>query len=137
MDKLAKAKAKNVRGSARKARLVADAIRGMDLNMALAQLKYMNKRVATDVLKVISSAAANAQDKFGMNSDSLYVKEIFVDEAPTYKRFRAGSKGRGMRILKRNCHITAVVTQKNEESSTAKGKDKQETKSKNKVNNSK
>ncbi len=105
-----KAVAKNVRGSARKARIPAAAVRGMRAEKALDVLKYMPRRAAHDVRKVVASAVANAVHNEGMESDKLIISKIHVDEAFTMKRYRPESKGRVRAIMKRNSNITVYVT---------------------------
>jgi large subunit ribosomal protein L22 len=105
-----KAIAKNVRSTARKTRIPADAVRGMNAGLALDVLKYMTKGAALDVRKVVASAMANAVENEKMDASKLIISQIFVDPAFTIKRFRPQSKGRVRSILKRNCHITVFVT---------------------------
>lgn len=108
MDQVA-AQLKYARISAQKARLVADQVRGKSAESALELLQFSPKKAAELIYKVVSSAIANAEHNKGMDIDDLVVSEIFVDEAPTFKRNRARAKGRGTRILKRNSHITVKV----------------------------
>ncbi|MBE7411953.1 MAG: 50S ribosomal protein L22 [Leptospiraceae bacterium] len=107
----AKAVARFVRISARKARLVADEVRGFDYLEAVDILKFTNKKAADLVLNVMNSAKANAihADK-KLNEASLYVKKIYVDEGPIMKRFRARARGRAARIRKKLSHITVVLS---------------------------
>jgi large subunit ribosomal protein L22 len=107
----AKSVAKYVRISARKARLVADEIRGYDYLEAKDILKLTNKRAADLILNVVQSAAANAivLDSTIDESD-LYVKKIYVDEGPSLKRFRARARGRASRVKKKQSHITVVLS---------------------------
>jgi len=95
--------------SAQKVRLVADLVRGMQVNDALSILEYTPKAGSRYVGKLLGSAVANAGASEGIDVDTLFVKKIYVDEGPTMKRFRARSMGRGARILKRSCHITVVL----------------------------
>lgn len=104
-DKTVVAKNKLVRITARKLRLVADEIRGKDAEVSLDILRFMSKRGSLPVYKVLKSAVANAEHNFSMRLRDLYVKEIRIDEGPTYKRAIAGSKGRGKPILKRTASI--------------------------------
>jgi large subunit ribosomal protein L22 len=108
-----KAQAKYVRSSARKARLVADAIRNRSVAEARTILAFTQKDVARDFEKVLRSAVANAESNpnRNWNGDELYVKAVFVDEGPTIKRWRARARGRVNRIFKRTCHITIRVDQ--------------------------
>ena len=95
--------------SARKARLVAEHIRGRSVPEARAVLAFTPRAAARDVEKVLRSAVANAEANLGWNGDELVVKAAFVDEGPTLKRWRARARGRVARIRKRTCHITLVV----------------------------
>lgn len=108
-----KAKLSNLRSTPRKARLVADVVRGMMVGEALGLLEFnINKKVATDIAKVLKSAVANMQSKnteTDVNLDELRVAEIRVDEGPVMKRFRARAQGRASQIIKRMCHITVTV----------------------------
>ncbi len=108
------AKLKNARHSAQKCRLVADLVRGLQVSKALNVLQHVQKRAALLVKQTLESAIANAENNFGADIDELRISSIFVDNAPMFKRFRARAKGRGARILKRNCHITVGVTDENE-----------------------
>ncbi|MGI5310695.1 50S ribosomal protein L22 [Rheinheimera sp. WS51] len=103
------AKHKFARSSAQKARLVADQVRGLPVDKALNILTYSPKKAAELVKKVLLSAIANAEHNEGADIDTLKVKTIFVDEAPSMKRIMPRAKGRADRIVKRNSHITVVV----------------------------
>ncbi len=103
------AKLRYARVSPQKCRLVADMIRGKPVGEALTTLSFTQKKSAAIVRKVLESAIANAEHNNGADIDELKVSAITVDEAPTYKRFRARAKGRGARIIKRNSHITVRV----------------------------
>ena len=103
-------KLRYARISPQKCRLVADTVRGQPVNNALNTLKYMPKKGADLVYKVLWSAIANAQENKGLDVDDLKVARILVDEAPVLKRFAARAKGRGARIVKRNSHITVAVS---------------------------
>lgn len=108
----ARAQAKMIRVSPQKARLVVDLVRGKQVKEALGILEYVNKSATPAIIKVVKSAAANAVHNEDADEDKLYIKEIFVDEGPTLKRFRARAKGSGTRILKRTSHITCVVAER-------------------------
>jgi large subunit ribosomal protein L22 len=110
--KIVYAKEKYIRGSARKARLVIDMVRGKKAQDVLVELDFVHKKAAIPVRKAIQSAIANAENNFEMNGDELVIEEAYVNEAPTYKRGRAGSRGRYKRLLKRNCHIVIGVIEK-------------------------
>jgi large subunit ribosomal protein L22 len=105
----ATAKLKYARISPQKVRLVADTVRGSDVSTALNILKFMPKKGADLVYKVLWSAVENAQNNKGADVDDLKVTLIHVDAAPVLKRFGAKAKGRGTRIVKRNSHITIAV----------------------------
>jgi len=96
--------------SPQKCRLVADVVRGQSVGRALATLKFMPKKGAGIVLKVLESAIANAENNQGADIDELRVSRIMVDTAPVLKRMHARAKGRGSRIVKRNSHITVQVS---------------------------
>ena len=96
-------------GSAQKARLVVDQIRGLNVEKALEILDFSNKGAAVLVKKVLNSAIANAEHNEGADIDELFVKVIMVDDGPTMKRIKPRAKGRADRILKRTSHITVVV----------------------------
>jgi large subunit ribosomal protein L22 len=101
--------AKFVKRTPRKARLVADAVKGMKVGDALAFLEFSPKHAAMDLAKVIKSAAANAEHNFNLNRDDLVLKQLLVDEGPTMKRGRPVSRGMQHGYFRRTCHITAVV----------------------------
>ncbi|HHO48582.1 MAG TPA: 50S ribosomal protein L22 [Desulfobacteraceae bacterium] len=104
-----RAVAKYIRISPQKARLVADVVRGMDADTAITTLKFMPKKGARILRKVIESAVANAIQTEKVDTDTLYIKSIMVDGGPMLKRFRPRAMGRATRILKRTSHITVVV----------------------------
>jgi len=113
----ARAIAKYVRMSPRKVRLVVDQIRGKGVNDAYAILQFSKKGAAEPVSKTLRSAVANAQYKAQdqgdvLDLDELVVQEIYVDEGPTLRRFRAAAQGRAAPIRKRTSHITVVVDKK-------------------------
>ena len=102
----ARATAKFVRVSPRKARLVADLVRGKSVQQAREILAFATRDAAVPVRKVLESAAANADNNHGMRSDELVLAHVTVDPGPTIKRFRPRAQGRASPILKRTCHIT-------------------------------
>jgi len=104
-----KAVAKYIRISPQKARLAADVVRGMGVDSAITTLKFMPKKSARILRKVIESAVANAIQTEKVDADTLYVKSILIDGGPMLKRFRPRAMGRATRILKRTSHITVVV----------------------------
>lgn len=108
----ATATAKTVRIAARKARLVIDLIRGRQADEALAILEFTPRAGSPLIAKVLKSAIANAENNFDLDAQNLYVKEAFVNEGPTLKRFRPRAKGSASPINKRTSHITVVVAEK-------------------------
>lgn len=108
----AKAVAKYVRISPKKVRQVIDIVRNRPINEALLILRYLPKKAAKIVEKVLRSAIANAENNFNMNVDKLYIYRIFVDQGPTLKRIRPRAMGRAYLIRKRTSHITVVVKEK-------------------------
>lgn len=110
------AKARHVRVSPQKARLVVDLIRGHRAAEALHTLRFTKKRVARDVAKVLRSAIANAERKAEdagspLDVDELYVSECYVNEGPRWKRMRPAPMGRGFRYQKRTSHIIVGVAE--------------------------
>ncbi|MCZ8158107.1 MAG: 50S ribosomal protein L22 [Leptospira sp.] len=108
----AKAVAKHVRISARKARLVADEIRGYDYKEAIDILRFTNKAASSMIINLLNSAVANAiQMNEQLDPSSLFVKKIYIDDGPIMKRYRPRARGRASRIRKRLSHITVVVSE--------------------------
>jgi large subunit ribosomal protein L22 len=110
----AKAVAKQIRMSPRKVRLVVDQIRGRSVNEAYGLLRHSKKAAADPVGKTLRSAVANAQNKAEeqgdvLDVDELFVNQAFVDEGPTYRRWRAAAMGRAAPRRRRTSHITVVV----------------------------
>lgn len=105
------AKLKHARISPQKARLVADQIRGMQVEKALQLLSFSSKKGADIIKKVLDSAIANAENNDGADVDELKVSEIFVDGATPLKRIKTRAKGRADRIMKRSSHITIRVAE--------------------------
>jgi len=105
----AKAIHKFARTSAQKGRLVADQVRGLPVARALEVLGFNRRRAAGLVKKVLESAIANAEHNEGADIDELKIERIEVDEGPSLRRFHARAKGRGVRVLKRTCHIRVIV----------------------------
>lgn len=104
-----KANLKYVRVGAFKARLVADLVRGMDVNEAIRTLTFMKQKSAGIIKKLVESAVANAEDKKVIDVDNLYVKTITVDEGPTFKRFQPRAQGRAFMIKKKQSHINLIL----------------------------
>ena len=103
------AKLRDARISPQKCRLVADAVRGKPVDNALNTPSFMPKKGAAIVKKVLLSAVANAEHNHGADIDELKVASIWIDEAPTLRRYQPRAKGRSNRIIKRNSHITVQV----------------------------
>ena len=103
------ATARQVRGSARKVRLVLDTVRGRKVDDALTILSFLPTPTARVVAKVVKSAAANAENNYEMTPSDLRILKAFAGEGPTYKRFRPKARGRVSPILRRTSHITIVV----------------------------
>jgi large subunit ribosomal protein L22 len=113
----ARASAKYLRGSAQKARLVIDMIRGKNVNQALAILRYSNKRAALGIEKCVKSAIANANEaaekaNIAVDPDELWLKAAFVDRGPTKNRsrMRPAPQGRAFRERRHFCHVTVLVS---------------------------
>ena len=110
------AKLNNVPTSPRKMRLVADMIRGLEVNRALGALHFSTKEASRALEKLLKSAIANWEQKTGKKADqeTLYVSQIMVDGGMMLKRLRTAPQGRGYRIRKRSNHVTIYVDTKNE-----------------------
>ena len=108
----AKAIAKYVRTSPRKAGYVCSLVRGKNVDEAIAILKYMPHRSAKIISKVVASAAANAENNNGMDPSKLYVEECYANKGPTMKRIKPRAQGRAYRIEKRMSHITVVLNER-------------------------
>ena len=106
----AKAQARFVRVSPRKARRAVDMIRGMPVGEARRVLSLSSLGASVPVRKVLDSAIANAEHRPGVVAENLVVQAAAVDEGPTLRRYRPRAMGRATRIRKRTCHITVVVT---------------------------
>ncbi len=104
------AKARYVRVSPRKARVVADQIRGLDVERAIALLNFSPRGASVPVLKLVKSAAANAENNFDLDPEEMRITSISVDEGPTMRRYRPRARGRATRIEKRSCHINIALT---------------------------
>jgi ribosomal protein L22 len=105
-----RAKASYVRIAPRKARLVANQVRGLPLEDAMTTLRFSNRGAARDIAKLIDSAAANAENNHDLVADDLMVADITVDEGPTLRRYRPRALGRATRINKRTSHIKVALT---------------------------
>lgn len=107
-----KAKLSYTRVGARKARLVADLIRGKDVNEALKTLKFLDKKSSLLLTKLIKSAVANAEQKQVVDIDKLYIKSLCVDAGPVMKRYIPRAQGRAAEIRKKTSHINLVLDER-------------------------
>jgi large subunit ribosomal protein L22 len=108
----AKAVLRYSRVAPRKARVVANMIRGRDVEEAISLLDFTPRRSARILRKVLHSAIANAEDVGDLDVDTLYVKTITVDQGPTLRRFRPRAQGRAFRVNKKTSHISLVVAER-------------------------
>jgi ribosomal protein L22 len=104
-----RAKARYLRVAPRKARLVADQVRGLPVPEAQELLAFSTRGAAADISKVIASAAANAENNHELIADEMEIAEIRVDEGPTLKRWRARARGRATRIEKKTSHVSVSL----------------------------
>ena len=95
-----------------KARLVADVVRGKDVNEAIKSLTFMKQKGAVLIKKLIESAVANAEDRKVIDVDNLFVKTITVDMGPAIKRFRPRAQGRAFMVKKKISHINVILEEK-------------------------
>ena len=108
----AKATLKYARISSRKVKIVADLIKGKDIDEAMAILKYTPKASSEMLEKLLKSAIANAENNHNMAHEKLYVADIFANQGPTLKRIRPAAKGSAVRIRKRTSHVTIVLKER-------------------------
>jgi ribosomal protein L22 len=107
---MVRARARFLRVAPRKARLVADQVRGLPVEEARSQLQFSTRGAARDIAKLIDSAAANAEANHDLVADELRVADIRVDEGPVLRRWRARARGRATRIEKRTSHVSVALT---------------------------
>ena len=107
-----KASLKYARIGPQKARLVADIVRGQNVNSAIRTLTFMKQKGAGLVKKLIESAVANAENKKVIDVDNLFVKTIWVDMGPAIKRFRPRAQGRAFQVKKKISHINFILDEK-------------------------
>jgi ribosomal protein L22 len=105
-----RAKARYVRVAPRKARLVADQIRGLPVDEARTLLSFSPRSAAEDLLRLLDSAAANAEANHELVAEDLRISAVAVDEGPTLKRWRARARGRATRIEKKTSHLSVALT---------------------------
>ena len=111
-NKEAKAYLRYVRIAPRKIQIVCDLIRGKDVGTAMAILMQTPKAASEPLLKLLKSAAANAENNFAMEPSELYVSEVFATPGPILKRMMPRAQGRAYRINKRSSHVTLAVAEK-------------------------
>ena len=100
-----------IRQSSKKVRFVLNEVRNSNVNDALSKLSFMNKKAAKCIHQTITSAINNIQQaESDFDADNLFIKEVYVDQGPTMKRFRPAAMGRAVRILKRTCNLTVVIS---------------------------
>jgi ribosomal protein L22 len=110
-----RASSRYVRVAPRKARLIADQVRGMHIEQARSLLAFSPRGAAEDIRKLIESAAANAENNHDLVADEMLISEITVDEGPTLRRYRPRALGRASRINKRTCHIAVALSPEEED----------------------
>lgn len=118
------AKLKNLRVSQRKTRLVADMIRGKDIETARTQLQFSTKKTSEDILCLLNSAVANAKNNFRLDEGKLFVEKIVVEEGPTLKRWIPRAQGRASAIKKRTCSVIITLNELGGEDKEAVKKEK-------------
>ena len=106
------ASGQNIGISAQKVRLVADMVRGMDVNKAYSMLKFVPRMAAKSISKVLASAMANAEENYGASRDDLFVYRIQIDEGPTRRWRKFGARGRFKPWLRRTSHITIILRER-------------------------
>ncbi len=110
-----RAQAKHIPMSPRKVRRVVDLVRGLDVDEAISVLRFLPHAAALPITKVINSAAANAEENFGAERDSLFISEIAADGGPRHRLApyggRFGGRGKFKPIIKRSTHITVVLSE--------------------------
>ena len=109
-----RASVRGVRVSTRKARLVVNAVRGKRVLDAIDIAKFLPQKTATDVENLLRSVAANAENNYDLDPEDLWIKTIYADEGPSFRRFKAKARGRVGRIQRRTCHITVIAEDREE-----------------------
>ncbi len=107
-----RARTKYLAISPQKLRLVCDKVRGMDAQQAKIVLEFMPQKGAGIVRKTLASAIANAENNFELDVDNLYIAQIWADEGPRMKRYKAGARGRYKPRIKRSSHVTIVLAER-------------------------
>lgn len=103
---------KHVMISPQKLRLVCDEVRGMDARQADVLLKFLPQKGAQIIRKTLASAMANAEENFELNPSDLYIEQIYANEGPRLRRFKAGARGRYKPRVRRTAHLTVVLSQR-------------------------
>lgn len=116
------AKLRYLRIAPRKVRLVADLIRGKNVEEATHILNFVRKRAAKPILKLLNSAIANATHNFQLKKENLYIAKITVDEGPKLKRWRPRARGIAYEIQKKTSHVTLVLAEVKNKSKNSKNK---------------
>jgi len=106
---------KHIMISPQKLRLVCDQVRGMNAEEAQVLLDFMPQKGSDIIHKTLGSAMANAENNFDLNPEDLYIAQIFADEGPRLKRFKAGARGRYKPRVKRTSHLTVILAEREEE----------------------
>ena len=106
---------KNIRSSTRKLKPILRAIVGKNVEKAIRDLTFSDKRISKDVKKTISSAIANAENNFQYNIDNLFIKEAYCGKQIVMKRFRARAKGRAAEIMKPYSNLTIILTEQSKQ----------------------
>ena len=119
-DKIVKSVNKNVRSSTRKLKPILRSIVGKNVDVAIKDLTFSDKRISKDVKKTISSAVANAENNFQYDIDNLFVKEAYCGKQIVMKRFRARAKGRASPIMKPYSNLTIILAEKQKEKEKSK-----------------
>jgi large subunit ribosomal protein L22 len=108
---MANARLRYIRIAPRKLRIIANMIRGKDVTAAINSLRFMNKAGSREVFKLLVSAVANAEDQGDVDIDKLVVSQVYVDQAPTLRRWRPRAMGRGTRVEKKTSHVFVEVSE--------------------------
>jgi len=117
-SKLVKSVNKNIRSSVRKLKPILKSIVGKNVDIAIRDLSFSEKRISKDIKKTISSAVANAENNYQYDIDNLIVKEAYCGKQVIMKRFRARAKGRAARIFKPYSNLTIILTEKQKQTET-------------------
>jgi large subunit ribosomal protein L22 len=110
-----RAKTRHLMISPRKLRLVCDQVRGLDAQQAQTVLRFTPHKGAGLIQKTLASALANAENNFNLDPSEMYIAQIFADEGPRLKRFKAGARGRYKPRVKRTSHLTVILAEREEE----------------------